>query len=585
MSKIFYILTTLALLFSSILMPLAANAQAATQAPASAQPYQFQSDGIAGCNRTSAAASSVGAFTASGSYVPVSDAAVELNTGYLVYLACSLNPLVSALSQSATAGLVKKITTTYTSGNNGGPQFSVNIDTENLNVANNTVLAIVPDMMSAVNSALKSRVQNSVVQTYYSATQQPYKVLNCPYAGDLNALLNGSTFSWAGLQALQNPACNPLGAYQLSNDLLNTYVANSVQNNMTQLQWGRGTYPVMDSNGNVVTPGAIVLSQVTQAIESGFQKTQSAVAIGQMVSALFAGIGAQAVSSAQGLAGITQSSGSNLSYIDQVAAVASRGVNGAIINAAITTLNGVLTSVTNYVNALNTIAQTYIQTIHSLQGTESQCWIGIVQNVCTAGTLQVNNGVTTCTQVPGKPTTTTTTTTGGQGGQGGQGGNITTTTTTPAPTVILKIATSSAFSNAVIQAGSSPTIASQSQSIAAQIHSAQGSLAAVNQLIAGVTNTSSADAQSLALSQLDSLVHTNGFPSPESMNSVGQQSTSITSAMQQLVTTTVQNWEGLDNNTGAQDISWDGTVSANTVGWCNYNDPKTLAEWEAVWKQ
>lgn len=320
LSHILVTLVTAGLLLSSVAMPLLANAQTAS----STQPYQFQSDGIAGCNQTSAAASSVGAFTASGTYVPVADAAVELNTGYLVYLFCSLNPLVSALSQSATAGLVKKALVTYNSGNNGAPQFSVNINSENLNVGNNTVLAAVPNMMNAINSALKTNVQNGIVQTYYNATQQPNNVLTCPYTGDLNALLNGTTFSWAGLQALQNPACNPLGAYQLSNDLLNGYVANAVQNNMTQLQWGRGTYPVTDGNGNVVTPGALVLSQVTQALGAGFQKTESAVAIGQMVNALFAGIGTQAISSAQGLAGITQATGNQPSYIDQVAAAASR---------------------------------------------------------------------------------------------------------------------------------------------------------------------------------------------------------------------------------------------------------------------
>jgi hypothetical protein len=578
MSRKPYIPAALILMLSCILMPFSADAQAAT-ANTAATPYQYQSDGIGGCNRTSAAASSVGAFSASGSYVPVADAAVELNTGYLVYLACSLNPLVSALSGSATAGLTKKVLTTYNSGNNGGPQFSVNINTENLNVGNKTVLAVVPGMMNAVNPALKSTVQTGVVQTYYSATQQPYSVLTCPYTGDLNALLNGSSFSWSGLQALENPACNPLGAYQLSNDLVNSYVANAVQNNMTQLQWGQGTYPVTDANGNVVTPGALVLNQVAQALGSGFQKTESAVAIGQMVSALFAGIGTQAISSAQGLAGITQASGGQPSYIDQVASAASQGVNGAIVNAAITTLNGVLTSVTNYLNALDTIAQTYIQTIHSLQSTENQCWSNIIQNVCVAGSIQTNNGVETCTQVPGAPTVTTTTT------NVGQGGSQTQTTSTPAPTVTLKIATSTAFSNAVIQSGTSPTIVTQSQSIAAQIQSAQSSLAAVNQLIAGVTNTSSADAQSLALQQLDQLTASNSFPSPSAMANVAQQSTSITEAMQQLVNTTVQNWEGLDNNTGAQDISWDGTVSANTVGWCNYNDPKTIVEWEGVWKQ
>ena len=93
MKKILHILLKggLLIVVAGILAPLAVNAQTA---PAStATRAQFSSDGITGCNQTSAAASSVGAFVASGTYVPVSDAAVELNTGYIVYLDCSLRPL------------------------------------------------------------------------------------------------------------------------------------------------------------------------------------------------------------------------------------------------------------------------------------------------------------------------------------------------------------------------------------------------------------------------------------------------------------------------------------------------------------
>ena len=114
--------------------------------------------------------------------------------------------------------------------------------------------------------------------------------------------------AWA---RFENPACNPDGAYLLADDLISGDVTNAVQNNMTQLQWGRGTYPLTttDANGNVnvVTPGAVVLNQAEQALQAGFTKTQNANDIGQMVSSLFAGIGAQALSSAQGLAGLTQS--------------------------------------------------------------------------------------------------------------------------------------------------------------------------------------------------------------------------------------------------------------------------------------
>ena len=567
MKKTFYILMMSALVATSTLLPLSASAQTPPQTQSSPN-YQFQTAGITGCNQTGAAASSVGAFSASGSYVPVSDAAVELNTGYLVYLACSLNPLVSSLSQSATAGLVVKALKALTNGNAGGPQYSVNLDAENLNVANSIMVsAIQGGAFSTLNPALRGNIQTRVVQSFAASTQQPNAVLSCPYSGDLTALLNGQTTQtslWAGLSALQNPACNPLGAYQLSNDLANGYVANAIQNNNTELQWGNGVYPIIDANGNVLTPGAIILSQANQALGAGFQKTEDAVSIGQMVTALFAGIGTQAISSAQGLFGITQPEGGQPSYIDQVAAAASQGVVTSIVNTTITDLISVQTTVNNYIDALTSMANTFTQTILSLRAKENECWNSIIDAVCVAGSIQVSsNGVETCTQVP--PATTSST-----------------QTSTSTPPITLKIATSTKFSDMVIQSGN-PSINSQGLSVASQIKSAQGSLASVNQLISDVSATTSPDVRSAAIVKVDALTASSGFPSPFGVNTVKQQATSLATSMSTLLSQTEQTWDGVNPITGLKD-SWDGTFYPGT-GWCNYNDQRTQTTWELAWKQ
>ena len=182
---------------ASITVPFATLAQTVANNPAaSSSAAQFRSDGIFGCNQTGAAASSVGTISASGTYVPVADAAVILNTGYLVYLACSLRPLVSALSQNATAGLVKKIIVSFNSGNDGGPQFSQNIDNETTDVANKRFVKIIQGgVLNTINPAIKGVVQTAVVRAYSASVQQPNAVLRCPYAGDLQALLKGKVWS------------------------------------------------------------------------------------------------------------------------------------------------------------------------------------------------------------------------------------------------------------------------------------------------------------------------------------------------------------------------------------------------------
>lgn len=544
-----------------IAAPLFANAQSdstqtttQTNGAQASPPYQYQANGIYGCNKTGAAASSVGAFVASGAYVPVSDAAVELNTGYLVYLECSLRPLVDALSGSATAGLIDKITKSFTQGNNGNPYFSVNARNEDNAARDKAAIPAISVIAAATGPTFQSAISTTLARSYAANTQNPLGALACPYSSS-----QISSSVWTAIASIGVPTCDVLIDYENAYDQDMAIAASAVAANASLRQQGNGVYPITttDANGNVniVTPGAVVLNQAEQALQAGFTKTENANDIGQMVTSLFAGIGAQALSSAQGLAGLTQSGNGVPSYLDQVATAASQNVATNAINAAITVLNGVLTTVTNYQNSLNTIANTLLSAINTLKGDEAQCWNSIIQNVC-AGAVSYSTGGPTCTEAHIAGTATSTL------------------------TVTLKIATSTAFSHAVI----SSQIAPLANQTATDINSVQGMINEINTLIAGVTNTTSQAAQNAALQQLDQLTASNSFPSPTDLANAQQEATSISAAMQTLVSTTVQNWEGADSN-GQQTLPWDGTVSATTVGWCDYNDPGTLLAWESLWKR
>jgi hypothetical protein len=268
---------------------------------------------------------------------------------------------------------------------------------------------------------------------------------------------------------------------------------------------------------------------------------------------------------------MTQASGGVPSYLDQVATVAAQNVVTNAVNGAITTLNGVLTTITSYNNSLNAIANAYLSAISTLKNDEATCWSNIIQNVCVGGAVSYSNKSPTCTEVQTPITKTTTT------------NNVTTTTTTQPSSVTLHIATSTEFSSAVIQA----QIATQANQAASALTSLQTTITAVNALITGVTNTTSQSAQNAALQQLDQLTASNSFPTQTAMSTASQQASNISQTMLSLINNTLQNWAG---NTGATDTygnpvtsSWDGTVTATTVGWCNYSDPKTQQMWEAAW--
>src|SRR4051812_17105738 len=106
-----------------IALPFFASAQTDTTNPNTvtatadySSTYAFQKDGVFGCNLNGAYSMSVGALSATGgAYVPVNDAAVTLNTGYLVYKECVLRGIVVRQREGVTSALTKQMAVTYTS--------------------------------------------------------------------------------------------------------------------------------------------------------------------------------------------------------------------------------------------------------------------------------------------------------------------------------------------------------------------------------------------------------------------------------------------------------------------------------------
>ncbi len=536
-------ISTIVLVLLFTLLPFVAAAQTASATPSGG----FASNGIFGCNPAGADAmsTSVGAKAATGGvYVPVSDAAVTLNTGTLVYLECILRPIVDAESNSETTGLIHQQVNIFLTGNNGNPMFPQQLAADRLQVMEQAVSSALSNgTLSQLNPALQATVQRAVLRTEYNQLYQPQNALACSYQGDLQALTQEQSNDsvWTALNTLQDPACNPLFAYQMSLDLVNSEVNSNVADWQARLNWGQGTYDRIngyDAEGNpiVVTPASLSRSLVTQALEAGFAKTQNANDIGQMVGTLFAGIGNQVVTRTQGLAGLLQPIGSQPSYLDQVAKESSQNLISSATNAAISILNNAMQVEAGYHQAMQSIANSLLQTASQLRGEENQCWALIIQNVCT-GSVATSSNPETCTDSSGAHYT---------------------------------IATSTAYSQAIIESQIMPL----ASSTAVNLDASNKAEAAIQNLIAGVTNTSSLDAQRVALQQLDALVASNALHSQSDLANATNQASTVQSQMQQLVTDTASTW---GDNTDFP--------SNGSSGWCNVNNPPVVTYWANKWKQ
>jgi len=514
------------------------TADQAAQATYSAR-YQFQNEGIFGCNQIAGVNMSVGTMAAIGGiYVPVNDAAVTVNTGTLVYLECILRPLVDRLRESATSATLKKMTSGILTQRNGGPQYSVNRAQEDTSVAAQEAYRVLTDgTLNAVSPAYFTKVRTALARNIQMQMQKPESALTCPIAQrNLTAMTAGPAggpFSMSDFENLGNPVCNAFGVYnEIQQDVLNPRLSEAVAYNQEQRITGRGFYDVTENADNplqqkTLTPASVVQESFQQILGSPVRQLESANNIGQMIGALFAGITTQITTDNRGLAGIMRSVAGQPSYLDQVAKESSQGVLGAATNVALSVLNGVRQAEISYLASMNSIAATLTSTIAQLRATEAKCWDLIIPK---AQDYAAQNGFTLDQNK-------------------------------------IKTATSSmAFSQQIIDSQITP-LATQT---VANVKASQQALTIIDRLISGVTNTASLDAQRISLQQLDTLVAQKALHTQYDATAAAQRQKDTQQAMSGLVTDTAQAW---------------GDSPDPNIGWCNINNAAIVQQWAERWKK
>lgn len=529
---------------------------AASLAATAASPsdYAYQRQGVFGCNMNGSYSMSVGALSAVGGvYVPVNDAAVTLNTGYLVYKECVLRGVVNRERENATANYQKSGLSRFLSGRDGQPYFSQRLTTEKrLEYDRTVLLSLENGSLDALNPTIRSSVQRAIAQGYMRARNQATKAFECSYTGDLTAVLKGTPQGsyWAALGAMTDPACSPYSAYLLANTYVEEIAADSVRSLETQLGWYGGVYPKdeIDARGErvVLTPGSIISSNALQLLQTGYRQLENANDIDQMVGALFSGVTSHLLNDSKGLVGLTQKN-SGVSYLDKVVSESQAGLRTSALNAAIQILGATKQVELQYKQLMEAIATVLSDTIGTLRARENACWTLIVDKVC-ASAPNANK------ECPTKGTCTTVTNPDG------------TTSQSCTTGVTLKVATSTAYSQAVISAQVQPL----ASSTITNIQDATRALSLIDQLIAAVTSSNSTDAQRVALQQLDSLVSQRALHTQYDVVAAQGAKQDVTTRMGNVVTDTTTAWA-------------DSTDTS--VGWCNVNNAAVIQKWIDAWKK
>jgi hypothetical protein len=493
--------------------------------------YSYNSEGILGCGQQGSYAMSVGALSAIGGvYVPVNDAAVTLNTGTLVYKECVLRTVVDKITQGVVGSLFRQEYTSVQTGNNGNPQYSVNTSKEiRSRYLDPVTLTYINNNLTNVDPSFNGDIKRALARNYVGQ-QRPDLTLKCNFSGsNLQSFESGQTdFDPNLFYQAMTPQCQPQEVYYLANEQLVRAQSDANSLEHEQLMWGRGMYPITDNASNpldatILTPSSVVQTSFQNTLNQSTNMVSTANDIGQLPGALLAGLSTQILSGVGNgsLAGLAQSAGGQSSYLDQVSHETSQGVVNGAVSAALTILGAAQQTEAGYLQIMNNIAGVLTQTIGQLRSTENRCWGLIIPAVQQYAS---QNGMT------------------------------------------LRIATSTQFSQQVIDSQITPIATTTINNITIS----QRAVQLIAQLIAGVQNTTSTDAQQLALQQLDALAAKKALHTQYDVQSAQQQQTDVQTTMSKLITDTADAW---------------GNSTDPNVGWCNIQNPAVLQMWATRWKQ
>jgi hypothetical protein len=486
-------------------------------------------DGIFGCRAAQYA--NIGTLTAIGGvYVPVNDAAVTLNTGYLVYKECVLDGVVSAIKNDIAAGLQSGAIRAVETSRGGNRQYYTNREDLRPDLDAITVEAVTAAKAGTMCSAYKDRVATAVARNYYSATREGASESLCPFISteaEREAIVSGAqAVNWSKITALVDPRGYELGAYNIQKSSVDAQIMVYEHDIREQLQWGNGFFPALDNaqnplNRRVLTPGFNIAQSLQRMLGVGTDILIQADEIDKINGSLQAGLQSSLIADTiRGLTGFARSQNGQPSYLDRMSAEASSAVRANAVNAALAILAAARQVETTYKNAKEAIAAALTDAITKLRQAENTCW-GLV--VPAVRDRAANQGVS------------------------------------------LRIATTTEFSQKVIDEQVQPLATVTIRDLRAS----EQALNLINQLISSVTNTSSAAAQRAALERLDSMVANNQMHSASEANTAQKQKDEVTTAIGTLVEETLKEW---------------GDSTEPEVGWCNVNNEATLDMWISRWR-
>lgn len=358
---------------------------------------QFFREGVFGCSAGQYALPTGTLAAIGGVYVPVNDAAVTLNTGYLVYKECVLDGVTTRMREAASAAIVRTVLNYINTGDQGNPLYPGTLQEYVLEHQDDAALEFLKNYnIQNVCAPYQKQVRAALAREYMAQTRNANDAFACSVDlsdQELAATLQGSFPGWGNFLNMAVNQEHPLGAYQRASLRLGEELNQTQRERETYLQWSQGLLPAEEVvseptdtdeealSRRILTPGFVISRTLEQVSGSGFRQLESASEIDQIVNALFSGISNRIVTDVRGLKGLSENQGGEAAYLERLSAEASAGVRQGAANAALSILNSSL-SVEKSFRTLKTQMLTRLDRAESdLEKAEAQCWSLLIPKV------------------------------------------------------------------------------------------------------------------------------------------------------------------------------------------------------------
>lgn len=152
---------------------------------------------------------------------------------------------------------------------------------------------------------IQSKIRIALQTSYSGRGQEQWQCSLTDIYGNMEDFMGDfSSGGWNKFFRLtQERQNNPIGVYIQAENELYTQIAESLDKEKTELNWGQGFFSMKDANGQITTPGKAIEGQLNNVLGSGTGKLAAADEIDEIISALLNQLIMRVVGGAGGLRG------------------------------------------------------------------------------------------------------------------------------------------------------------------------------------------------------------------------------------------------------------------------------------------